>query len=83
MMLSIFSYASLANLYISLGELSTEVFCSPPLKFSFSYFGFFGCTGVFVAACRFSLVTASGGSSLDVVHGLLIVVACLVAEHRL
>ena len=31
----------------------------------------------------FSLVEASGDSSLVVVHGLLIAVASLVAEHRL
>ena len=33
--------------------------------------------------CRFSLVVASWGYSLVVVHGLLILVASLVAEHRL
>ena len=31
----------------------------------------------------FSLVVANGGYSLIVVHGLLITVASLVAEHRL
>ena len=31
----------------------------------------------------FSLVVANGGNSLVVVHGLLIVVASLVAEHGL
>lgn len=37
-------------------------------------FFFFGCTGVFVVACRLSLVS---------VLGLLIVMTALVAEHRL
>ena len=37
---------------------------------------------VFVAARGLSLVAASGGYFV-VVHGLLIVVASLVAEHRL
>ena len=36
---------------------------------------------VFVAACRLSLVVASGGYSLAGVHGFLVVVASLV-EHR-
>jgi len=43
----------------------------------------FGCSGFFVAACRLSLVTASGGYSLVAMHGLLIAVASLVAEHGL
>ena len=38
---------------------------------------------VFTAACGPSLVAASGGYSLAVVHTLLIVMASLVAEHRL
>ena len=37
---------------------------------------------VFIAACRFSLVAESRGYSVAV-HGLLIAVASLVAEHRL
>ena len=37
----------------------------------------------FVAAHRFSLVVARGGSSPDVAHRLLIVVAALVVKHRL
>ena len=37
---------------------------------------------VFVAACRLSLVAASGGYSVAV-HGLLIAVASLVVEHGL
>jgi len=37
----------------------------------------------FVAACRLSLVTASWGNSLAVVHRLLIVVSSLVAKLRL
>ena len=38
---------------------------------------------VFVAWCQLSLVGASRGYSLVVVHGLPIAVASLVAEHRL
>ena len=38
---------------------------------------------VSIAACSLSLVAAGGGSSLVEGHGLLIVVASLVAEHRL
>ena len=38
---------------------------------------------VFVAVCRLSLVSGIGGHSLAVVHGLLTVVASLVAEHGL
>ena len=38
---------------------------------------------VFVAACGLSLVAASGGYSLAVVHGLLIAVASLVVERWL
>ena len=38
---------------------------------------------VFTAAHGLSLVSESGGYSLIVVHGLLIMVASLVAEHRL
>ena len=38
---------------------------------------------VFMAALRPSLVVASRGYSLVGAHGLLIVVAPLVAEHRL
>ena len=40
---------------------------------------FFGCTGSVLLLSGFSLVTASGGYSLIVVHGLLIAVASLVA----
>ena len=38
---------------------------------------------VFIASCRLPLGAASGGYSLVEVHGLLIVVASLVAEYRL
>ena len=38
---------------------------------------------VFIAVCGLSLVVASGGYSFVVVHGLLISVASLVAEHGL
>ena len=57
------------------------------LLFITTAFGHFFCfcfwlRWVFVAACGLSLVAASGGYSLAV-HGLLIAVASLVAEHRL
>ena len=38
---------------------------------------------VFVTVRGFSLVRVSGGSSLVVLHGLLVVVASLAAEHGL
>ena len=38
---------------------------------------------LFVAMCRLSLVVASGGYSLVAVYRLLILLASLVAEHRL
>ena len=38
---------------------------------------------VFVAVCRLSLVASSGGLLFVVVHGLLMAVASLVAEHGL
>ena len=38
---------------------------------------------IFIAACRLSLVEASGGCSLVAVCRLLIVVASLLTEHRL
>ena len=37
---------------------------------------------VFVAACRLSLVAASGGCSLGAVHGFLLTMASLVVVHR-
>ena len=50
---------------------------------AFSFFPFvFGCTGS-VLLCGLSLVVASRGYSLDVVHGLLTAVAPLVVEHGL
>ena len=49
----------------------------------FYLFIYFWLCGVFVAARGLSLVVASGGYSLFAVCGLLIVVASLVAEHRL
>ena len=53
---------------------------SPFLKKLFIYFRM---PWVFVAACKLSLVVASGGYFLVAVHGHLIVVASLVAEHGL
>ena len=44
---------------------------------------FFGLHWVFVVAHGLSLAAASGGYSRVVVHGLLIAVASLVAEHEL
>ena len=46
-------------------------------------FFFFWLCWVFVSVCGLSLVATSRGYSLIVVHGLLIVVASLVVEHRL
>ena len=39
--------------------------------------------GVFLAVCRLSLVAASRGCSLAVVHGLLMAVASLAVKLRL
>ena len=46
-------------------------------------FIYFWLCWVFFAACGLSLVAESGSCSLVAVHGLLIAVASLVAEHRL
>ena len=46
-------------------------------------FVYFWLCWVFVALHGLSLVTASRGYSLAVVHGLVIAVASLVAEYRL
>ena len=51
------------------------------LKFIFIFY--FWLLWVLFAVCGVSLVLASGGSSLVVVHWLLIAVAPLVAEHGL
>ena len=40
------------------------------------------CVCVCVCVCRLSLVAVNGGYSPVVVHGLLIAVASLFAEHR-
>ena len=55
------------------------LFLMPNLLF---YFLLFWLRWVFVAACGLSLVAASGSYSVAV-HGLLIAVASLVAEHGL
>ena len=47
----------------------------------FPFFFFFGLLWVFLAVHGFSLVTASGGYSLIVVHGLLIAVPSLATKH--
>ena len=44
---------------------------------------YFGLHWVFVASLELSLVVASGGYSQVAVHGLLVVAASLVVEHRL
>ena len=44
---------------------------------------FFWLHWIFIAVHELSLVVVSRGSSPVVVHGLLIVVASLVSEHRL
>ena len=44
---------------------------------------YWGLCWVLVAACRVSLVVASGGRSLVGVHELPVVVVSLVAEHAL
>ena len=49
----------------------------------FLLFNFFWLCRVFVAVCGFSLVVANRGYSLAVMHGRLITVASLVAEHGL
>ena len=56
-------------------ELHTEYF----LKYSF----IFGCARSSLLCGGFSLVAASGGYSADAMHGLLLVVASLVAERGL
>ena len=46
-------------------------------------FIYFWLCWIFIVAHGLSLVVMSGGCSLVALHGLLIVVASLVAEHRL
>ena len=53
------------------------------LSKSFIYLSYFWLCWVFVVALGVSLVVVSGGYSLVAEHGLLIVVAALVAKHRL
>ena len=50
--------------------------------FFLNNFIYFWLCWVFIAAHMLSLVVVSGGYSLVVVHGHLIAVASLVAEHR-
>ena len=50
---------------------------------SFNLFVYFWLLWVFVVACKLSVVVESGGYSLAVVHGLLIVVISLAVEHWL
>ena len=53
------------------------------LFFFFLNFIYFWLRWVFIAACRLSLVAASGGLLFVAVHGLLTAVASLVVEHEL
>ena len=55
--------------------------CDDDLMISFKILFIFGCSGSLLLLRGFSLVVASGGSS--VLQGLLTVVASLVAGHRL
>ena len=61
-----------SDLFISLSALFFKILCV-----------YFWLCWVFVAACGLSLMAASRDHSLVVMCGLLIVVASLVAEHRL
>ena len=63
------------NLCASLSPTSLFIF--------FFLFFYFWLRWVFVAACGLSLVAVSGGLLFVEVHGLLIVVASLAAEHKL
>ena len=65
-------------------QIYTLVFGNGQLSFSFvNFLLFFGCGGSLLLHVGFLLVAASRGCSLVVVHGPLIVVVSLVAEHRL
>ena len=46
-------------------------------------FIYFFCAGSLLLCTGFSLVAVNGDYPLVVVHGLLVVVACLVVEHGL
>ena len=52
------------------------------MPFFVNYLLIFGCAGSSLLT-GFSLVATSGGYSLVAMHGLLIAVASLIAEHRL
>ena len=65
-----------------IGQQSFFFFKGKFYSFFFLNFIYFWLRWVFVAACRFSLVAASGGL-LVAVCGLLIAVASLVVEHGL
>ena len=59
-------------------------FLSPFFFLRFVYlFVYFWLCWVFITVCGLSLVVAGGGSSLVVVHGLLVAVASQVVEHGL
>ena len=71
--------------YVSYGLcMCVLLFCVCLFYLIFIYaFIYFWLHWVFTAACRLSLAVASRGYSLVLVHGLLIAVAPLVAEHSL
>ena len=62
--------------------MTLDAQAAPLLFFKFYLLIYFWLCWVTVAACRLSLVAASGGYSLVAMHGL-IVVASLSAQHRL
>lgn len=55
----------------------------PMIFFFNNFYIYFWLCWVFVAACRLSLVVASRGLNLIVVHGLLNAVDSLAGDHRL
>ena len=59
------------------------IFFSTCLDSFINYLLIFSGTGSSLPSAGFSLVVVSGGCFLNVPHGLLIVVASLVVEHRL
>ena len=74
------------HVYVFFEKVSIQAVC--PIfffnKFIYLFYLFcFWLRWIFVAVPGLSLVAVSGGYSFIVVHRLLIVVASLVAEHRL
>ena len=79
-MLSIFSWTCWPSVCL-IGKTSIQIY--PFFQTLIYLFIYFWLRWVFVAACRLSLVAASGGLLFVAVRGLLIEVASLVAEHGL